>query len=335
MGNPGKARRPEGETVTESKNLRALIVGAGSAAGGHPNLSHAAAYTESKVSSLSGFIEPDAARREFFSEKWGVGSCCGTLNKWKENNADVDIVSVCSPTESHSEALEELLTWNIKAVWCEKPITPSLEASRSIVKSFKDRGILFAVNYSRRWIPRLWEVREEIKCGKWGEFYGATAFYNKGILHNGSHMIDLLNLLIGPTVAERVTRVHASWRSGDPTLDAIVLNTEGVPIHIIAAYPTDVAHFELKLFFEHGELCVERSGQTLRARSLEKNTLTPDLKTLPHGTFENLNISNVFHAALSNIEDAISHSYDLKCDGSIALDSQEVCQQLLTMAREF
>lgn len=318
--------------MTERQKLRAIIIGAGKAAGGHPDLSHAAAYTASNHSSLVGLVDPDVTQANSFFTQWGKVQYFSSLSKLKASGRKVDIISVCSPTGSHADALKELLTWDIKAIWCEKPITPLLEESSSIVTSFDKRGILFAVNHSRRWIARLRELGNQIAVGNWGKLYGGTAFYNKGILNNGSHLIDLIQLLVGPVVAERVTRVHGTSQQGDMTLDAILLDREKNPIQIIAPYPTNIAHFELKLFFEYGELSIERSGQILRTRQLNVDPLTGGLKTLNHGKWEHLNIANVSHAALTNIENAIINSCDLYCDGRTALASQKVCQELLSMA---
>ena len=46
--------------------------------------------------------------------------------------------------------------------------------------------------------PDVLRLRDELAAGHWGEVRSVSATYNKGVLNNGGHLIDLLHLLLGP-----------------------------------------------------------------------------------------------------------------------------------------
>jgi predicted dehydrogenase len=99
---------------------------------------------------------------------------------FKQNK--IDIVSVCTPAETHFDILMELVKYPIKAVWCEKPFTYSLEQAMILNKVYKDKGIILAVNYMRRWDNRYEEIAKIITTQKLGQLksiiaHTSTALY--------------------------------------------------------------------------------------------------------------------------------------------------------------
>ena len=84
-----------------------------------------------------------------------------------------------------------------KLIFCEKPISNSLEEVIKINSACKELGILLAVNYTRRWDEDIIRLKSEIDSNSRGSIRSVVTYYNKGILNNGSHILDFLNFLIG------------------------------------------------------------------------------------------------------------------------------------------
>ena len=66
------------------------------------------------------------------------------------------------------------------------------------IRAFKD--IHVAVNYFRRWNPSLKKIYENFKEEKYGKVISVNCVYTKGLLVNGSHMIDLLCWFFGEPI---------------------------------------------------------------------------------------------------------------------------------------
>ena len=115
-----------------SDTLSVLILGCGNIAGGFDEnsgsaiRSHAGAYQNDPRFLIKACVEPNIGRREAFMERWGIQSGYSDLESCLATENSFDVVSVCLPTEFHSDALERLLSANIRLVFTEKPITGSL-----------------------------------------------------------------------------------------------------------------------------------------------------------------------------------------------------------------
>lgn len=94
----------------------------------------------------------------------------------------------------HAKVLEEVAKFKPKMVIAEKPLTATYEEAKMVFDLYKNR-IPLTVNYSRRFLKEFQDLKSEIQS--FGKFLKGTGYYGKGILHNGSHMIDILRFRSG------------------------------------------------------------------------------------------------------------------------------------------
>ena len=67
-------------------------------------------------------------------------------------NEHLDIVSVCTPVETHVEVVCDIAPY-VKAIYCEKPISYSLAAADSMIQACHKYGVILQINHQRRFIP--------------------------------------------------------------------------------------------------------------------------------------------------------------------------------------
>src|SRR5688572_14904467 len=75
-------------------------------------------------------FDADAARAKSFGEAYGA-DVCGSYDEWLER---CDAVWVCTPPSAHLEAVERAADAG-NAVFCEKPLAPSLPEARKLVQA--------------------------------------------------------------------------------------------------------------------------------------------------------------------------------------------------------
>jgi len=90
-------------------------------------------------------------------------------------NDDLDIVSVCTPPETHCQIVCDIAPF-VKAIYCEKPIALTLEEADKMIDMCHKFGVILQVNHQRRFAPV--KVR-----------------FSNGILNYGSHMFDRMRQL--------------------------------------------------------------------------------------------------------------------------------------------
>lgn len=315
--------------------LNVLIVGCGAIAGGYDAgkkdglvLTHAAAYRRDGRFRVAACVDPDAEKRGAFADHWGIEGRHATLAEALEDGP-FDVVSLCSPTSCHAEDLAVLADSSTRLVFCEKPIAPELADAERGIAALDAKGIAVAVNHTRRWDPVVAALKADLDNGKWGKIRSAVGYYNKGILNNGSHMIDLLHWLLGGPLAVVATGDPVSdWPGGDPTVAALLTSPLGVPVQLAGGAASDYALFELHLVTERGVVCMEDGGFAWRIREVADSPHFPGYRVVQRGEWTAGGYVSAMTKAVANIHDFLADGTPLASTGQTALAAQAVCKKI-------
>lgn len=323
-------------------HLRVLIVGCGKIAGGFdqgrfPNdlpYTHAGAYVRDGRFKITVCVEPDDNRRAEFMETWGVPVGVRSTDELLNTGEQFDVISICSPTICHAHDLEIALRLNPKLIFCEKPITTLLADTEELVAECCEANILLAVNYTRRWDPDITKLQASIHAGQWGMLRSVIGLYNKGILNNGSHMLDLLHLIVGPMEIIKIGKPIYDFFPNDPTISVWLQGQQDVSIHLACSHAEDFAVFELQLIFSHGVLTMEDGGMFWRERRAIDSVTFKGYRMLEEGVRRAGEYPRAMLQAVDNIYRAIYQGDPLASTGDSALFAQRVCEQIKQHACE-
>ncbi|MBI3320676.1 MAG: Gfo/Idh/MocA family oxidoreductase [Candidatus Omnitrophica bacterium] len=191
---------------------RAAIVGCGLAGG-----LHAAAYAGCPRTELVALADLNPTALAQAAERWRVHQRYPSLEALLAHET-VDILSVCTPSNAHAEAVRTAAAAGVRAIWCEKPMTVTLHEAEELL-ALEDKPII-AVNHIRRW-DRAYELaRSVIDDGRLGRLIGVSAWYSHGVSNIGSHLFDTLGFLLGG--AEWVWAAPDDSGDADPTLSGMI-----------------------------------------------------------------------------------------------------------------
>ena len=323
-----------------SSLLRVLIVGCGNIAGvfdqyrlpSNLPLTHAGAFSRDTRFSITACVEPDGDRRNEFMKEWNVPIGFSSIEEILNTGEQFDIISICSPTACHIHDLEISLQIKPKLIFCEKPVTTSLDETERLVLECSKANIPLAVNYTRRWDPDITKLHEDIHAGHWGQLRSVIGTYNKGILNNGSHMLDLLQLLVSPLEVVKVGKPVQDFFSDDPSIPIWLEGKEEIPIHLSCGHSADYALFELQLNFSNGVLNMEDGGMFWRERRVIESDTFKGYRKLDDGIRRAGHYPHSMLQAIDNIYHAISQGVPLASTGESALVAQRLCKKIKNMA---
>ena len=324
--------------ASPSQQLNAAVIGCGRIGGGDAGvdgteiLGHAAAYDRHEGFRLTACVEPDEVRRRAFMTRWKVARGFATIEEALADGVDWDVVSVCTPTPRHAADLRALLATSTLAVWCEKPLTGSAADSAEIVAAYAAAGKPLAVNHLRRWHPAMARLKAEIEAGEWGAVRAVAGYYTKGVRNNGSHLIDLIQYLIGPVGAASPAVARVDHDPDDPTIDAVLRTEDGTPVHLVGGDARDYALFELEIIAAGGSIRIERSGRAIRLRRPVDDPLAPGYRMLGDGDIIEVGSGDAFLRAADNLYRAVVDGAPLACDGATALATERICDALIARA---
>ncbi|MEQ9638111.1 MAG: Gfo/Idh/MocA family oxidoreductase [Devosia marina] len=313
-----------------------LIVGGGNIAGGFDDtrgsdalpLTHAGAFSRNPAFRIAAIVEPNAERRAAFASRWNVPEVYSKLAELPAHSGAFDVVSICSPTAAHPEDLARAVALRPRLIFCEKPLTGDVESSRQAVASCEDAGITLVVNHNRRWAPDLRRLRDEIREGAWGTMRSATGFYNKGILNNGSHMLDLLADLFGTLEpAWAGTPIWDYWPD-DPTIPASLYARDGFPVLLNAGDARDYAFFELELALEKAVIRMESGGGNWRMRRSVDSPTFAGYRALDAGQIYAGQYESAMSLAIAEIAVSLDRGTMPSSSGKSALATQELCNTI-------
>lgn len=312
-----------------------LIIGCGNIAGGFdsqraddhdaPPLTHAGAYARDPRFRLAACVEPDAARRQAFMQRWDVPQGVARV---EDVSGRIDVVSICSPTALHATHLRAALALRPRLVFCEKPLSPSVEESEALVRACRDAGVLLAVAHNRRWDAAVERLAGELASGRWGELRSVVGHYNKGVLNNGSHLVDLLHRLVGPMeLLAAGPAVHDHW-DDDPSVPALLRSAGGVPVHLSTTHAADYALFELQIFTSRASITMEDGGLAWRVRERVPSAHFAGYHVLDAGSRHDGEVLHSTRRAIENLHAALCDEAVLASSGDSALAAQRLCEMI-------
>lgn len=322
--------------------LRTLIVGGGNIGGGFDEarsmqtwpLTHAGAFLNHGGFFLSGCVEPNAARRQAFGKYWSIPSRFDSMSSALQSVEEWDVVSICSPTSHHHADVIAALRAKPKLIFCEKPLAPTLAQAQAIVDACKHVGVMLAVNHTRRWAPDVVALGHQMRSGDHGLLRSVSARYNKGVLNNGSHLLDLLNLWFGPLELLSAGTAIEDYDTKDPSIPGIFATESGMNISINCGHALDYSLFELEILTSTATIAMEDGGLAWRVRQPQPSPEFKGYLRLDAGRRYPGRYLEAMAGAANNIYDAVVHGATIASTGESALAAQTLCEALKASSRQ-
>lgn len=134
-------------------------------------------------------INPDNARA--FQADNGGETIYSDFRQMLANEA-LDVVSVCTWPSLHADMVTAAAEAGVRAMYCEKPMAPTLVDARRMVEACGEHGALLAINHQRRFGDRFRKGKALLNGGKIG-----TLVRIEGRCANlfdwGTHWFDMFN----------------------------------------------------------------------------------------------------------------------------------------------
>lgn len=300
--------------------LNALIVGAGKMGADFDSpkspfiLTHAHAYTKSPNFNLLGFYDINFQQAEKMAAKWQCNAYKNLCNLPNQ----IDVISICSPDQNHISDCLTFARFQPKVIFLEKPLCHN----RKDIAELEKLQIPILVNYTRRFSKDFQNLYRQIQDNRFGKYLTGTGYYGKGTIHNGSHMIDLINWLISPVRSYKILNEINDCFDNDPTKSILLSLENGAEFYMQGITCKAYTVFELDLFFELARIKILNSGQYIEIYTIKNNQMYDNYINLFLERTIQTDINNALFNALDNISDFIHNNKKLLCtveDGKKAI----------------
>ena len=209
-------------------------------------LTHAKGYYLSDIINLKFVIDVDKSVAVKVSKKY---NCDYKLDYKDIDYKEIDIVSICTPTEFHFEILSYFYKIQYtKIILLEKPVVES-EEEITLIESFSKKFLdnIF-INYIRAYDKDYRDIFEKLKNNNYSNIEYIEVKYFGEFEHNAVHAFNLINRLFSVTPIIKY--------SDNLT---VILNYNGIDI-IFRSLATKYVNYDISIYTNTHKLCFDHLG---------------------------------------------------------------------------
>ena len=314
-------------------NYKALIVGAGDIGAGYDTpssdqyLTYAHAFKDHSGFSLIGFVETNEKKGLVASKKWQVNffrsiSCAF-------DNFKIDVVSIAVPDESHYQILKEVAKYQPKFVIAEKPLTQTISQAKEIANLYKK--IPSFVNFKRRFTPEIISLKHKIKNNEFGEFRFGTAYYGKGFIHNGSHLLNLLVFLLEIKWDHfEIIDTIIDYKEDDPSV-SVLLKTKGNDLSFLikSIDQNEFTVFDFEMIFSKGKIRITDLGVEIEEYQIDQNDTFSNFSTLKLKKRYKTSLNRSMIFMVDNVHKILTQEAPIPCKFNEIYKEMELAQKII------
>jgi predicted dehydrogenase len=248
-------------------------------------------------------IDSNPGRLKAVSNQFGISATASSLDQVLD---DIDAAVIATPHDTHFE-LSRMLIEAGKHVFCEKPLTTTIEEAAELVAAAECANVILMTNNWRRNCPTFREIKRIIEAGLLGQPVAASwsegrkfawptksGFYftqrprnnmpPPGILLDvGSHVVDILCWWLGPD--PEMIEFRTDSFGGPEARAMLLLDFSGVRAQTDLSYYQKLTNTYC-IRFELGDI-TGVTGEDHRF-TLTRSGRKPQIVRFPHGRFSNL-----------------------------------------------
>lgn len=238
-------------------------------------LTHFTNFYESRNFSLEAVVDPNERILKIIEKKFKIK----TYTDYSQflQAGVTDVVCVASPDDTHSEILEELAHYRPKLVFCEKPLALNSEDARHIIRLFEKKKIPLLVNYSRRFIKEYADLKRLIENKSLGKIQSLLIYYSRGLMHNGSHYLDLILWYFGQPDDIGYESERPGLYGGDTTINCSMFYKSGLEVRMIGIDTSNLIVNEIDLLGDKGRVMINTDG-LMEIFSVKKDPVFKDYR---------------------------------------------------------
>lgn len=289
-------------------------------------LTHFRAFLKSDKFILKAVSDINGDILKIIGKEFGVSTYTDYRKMLEENELDVIIIAVND--ELHYEILKELTTYRPKLVFCEKPLALDYKHVKEICRLYKKKRIHLQINFTRRFLREFAEINEILRTESLGQIESVTFYYSRGLIHNASHYLDLVNWYIGETEKNLIkVSVKKGISRKDETVSFDMIFKNGKEVRFIGLSPSRLSFAEIDIAGTKGRLKFNYRNE------IEKYTVTENRKYKGYYEYKlteckPVKFENAIPNAAENIYNVLEGKDTLKSPGTNSLKIFELINRI-------
>ena len=237
---------------------------------------HASAYQSHNRTELTALCDTNPNNLSQALNRWGDHIQGYSDVALMLQECQPDLVSVATHVDSHFEITQRcLLAPSVKAVLLEKPISNDLNEAYALRDLAEQSGKILTINYSRRFPKIFQQLASDFAQKRWGDVVHISGFYTKGLIHNGTHWLDMFRMFFGePDTAQGFAKLSDpdhTLKNGDAMI-SFAMSSSQAPSVEVRAFPVS-AHtiFDMDILLTKGRVRIIDQSDTIEIYQVKED----------------------------------------------------------------
>lgn len=288
----------------------------------YPYATHAQVLRDHPAFAWVAAVDLDRDRAQIAHDHWQVPHVA-TQAADLPNRDQVAVAVLATPPDQRLGLLE--LFPALRAVIVEKPLGTTLAAATAFVEACRDRQIAIQVNLWRRADQTFRSLATGQLTRAIGSVQAVHVTYGNGFLNNGSHLVDLLRMLIGEVRWGQATQLPTPHQALPIPGDVNLVGCLGLSPDVVATWHAlDFQHYReigLELWGDRGKLSILNEGLTLQLVSRAANRALSNAFELDYTNVHTLptTVGSAFYRLYDNLADHLQMGTTLWSSGESAI----------------
>jgi len=209
-----------------------------------------------------------------------------------------DLIVIATPNDTHYKILNYINNFKVKYIFCEKPLTENYLKITKIIS--KNKFSKIQVNYSRRFNLQLNDLKQLIKQNYLGQPKHVFIKYNRGLINNGTHFIDMILWFFGKPIWSKIIKKNSSRSiNNDYDLDFIFYYKNKLTVHFHCYDIKNINIEEIDMIFSKGKIFI--INEKIYFYDLVKDSRNNSLKKFRRFKLQKINYLDCLKNAYKNI----------------------------------
>lgn len=295
-------------------------------------LTHCHAFLNHPRVELAGVVDSDPIKGAAAGERWRTSHYRSLADAFRGRTPD--IVSIATPTATHLEMVEEVVSHRPSFVFLEKPVGARPGEADEIALALNRGGVRCMVNYPRSFDPVVQDTARAALSGAYGEFITGSAFYAKGMRNNGSHLVSLVQTVLGSVSSVDVLDTRYDHTAEDPSADVFMRLERGGTFHLIPVDERAYSITDVTLLFRDKRVHFRNFGLEVCVSSRREDPVFPGYWDLTdQENYVQTGLSNSMDRAVEQIVRFLDHGTPYDSDMESAIRAERVVDEIAGIAR--
>lgn len=292
---------------------------------------HAQVLAEHPAFDWKAVVDPSKEARDRATARWPVPFTAATAEVLAQQYSP-EVAVLATPPEARMSSLEALPT--VRAVMVEKPLGRTAAEAEEFLALCAERSIVVQVNLWRRGDEQFRALARGGLRAHIGDPQAVFGLYGNGIVNNGTHMVDLVRMLVGefeavnalPALARPIRGATVGAIGGDIDVPFAAQLSGGVSL---AFLPLNFQHYRevgVDIWGTSGRMSILHEGLTLLVYLRTENRWASGEREIAsdRAVTQRSTIGHAFYHLYTNLADALNSGSELWSPGEAALRTERI-----------